>query len=115
MDSNDYRELIRQLAYQWAVVDLPDEGLIYSDYIHVIGSLLTATQDVQRTKYFFKTVLQQAVELNKSSLWVEQELRFETLAEAVERSSLLTLYLKNSEPINDAALDLYNERLTRFS
>ncbi len=110
MDFTDYKELIRHLAYEWAKVELPGAGLLYTDYIRIIGQLLTATQSHERTEYIFMGILKQAVELGKSSAWIEREIRFEELAEAVNRTDLVRLQLNYSDPIDDSALDNYNER-----
>ena len=53
----------------------------YADCIKIIGGLLTTIQDQQRTRQTFTAILNQAAELDKSSLWVEREVKFEILAE----------------------------------
>ncbi|WP_460907639.1 hypothetical protein [Spirosoma areae] len=71
---------------------------------------------MSKTRTIFKAILQQASQLAKSSEWVEQELRFEALAEFIEdRVETLLLDLTHGGVVDDAALDLYNERASRFN
>lgn len=114
-ESDKHKELIRQLAYAWASVDLPGVGFTYADYIKVLSVFLSAIKDEERTKQIFRAILEQAVDLDKSSLWVEGEIKFETLAHVIGREELLTLELKHAPILDDQTLDLYNERKRRFT
>ncbi|GAB3050500.1 hypothetical protein [Spirosoma pulveris] len=114
MDSDDYKQFIRQLAYEWAKVELPGVTFLYADYIRIIGQLLTATQRVDTAGHIVRGILQQAVELGKNSAWVEREIRFEELALVTDRMELIRHQLTCSRPVDDLALDAYNERVNRF-
>jgi hypothetical protein len=115
MEPGDETLFVRQLAFEWARVELPTQHLRYGDYIRVLSGLHASTRDMLKTRAIFKSVIQQASQLAKSSEWVERELRFESLAEFVEdRNDMLLLDLVQSGPVDDAALDLYNERVSRF-
>ncbi|AUD06851.1 hypothetical protein [Spirosoma pollinicola] len=86
----------------------------YADCIKIIGGLLTTIQDQQRTRQTFTAILNQAAELDKSSLWVEREVKFEILAHSIGREELLALELKYAPILDDQTLDLYNARKRRF-
>ncbi|AUD03514.1 hypothetical protein [Spirosoma pollinicola] len=115
MESEPQKEFIRQLADEWVSVELPGLDFDYADCIKIIGGLLTATQNQQRTSQIFTAILDQAVELGKSSLWVEREVKFEILAHSIGREELLALELRHAPVMDDRVLDLYNERTRRFS
>ena len=108
--------IVHKLAFRWAHADLPSEDMVYIDFIRVINGLLVATGTARATAYIFAGVINQASALGKTSAWVEGELRFEAQAAAVgNRRELLRSELHRLETLDDAALDLYNERLTRFN
>ncbi|GAB2553271.1 hypothetical protein GCM10027085_50900 [Spirosoma aerophilum] len=113
-ESDQYKELIRHLAFEWIQIERPGVHFTYADYVRVIGRLLTATQSADRTTYIFMAVLNQAIQLGKTSAWIEQEIRFEILAEGIERSDLVRIFLYRTDPVDDDTLDTYNERRTRF-
>jgi hypothetical protein len=114
-ESEQHKELIEHLAYEWSKFDLPGTHFRYHEYVRIIRLLLTATESLEQTKSIFMTILKQAVELGKTSFWVEREVRFETLAQATDRVELNLSYLKYSGPVDDGALDAYNERKNRFN
>lgn len=115
MEIGEETLFVRQLANEWAQVELPTQRLSLEDYVRAVSSLQESTKDIVKTRAIFQAVIQQAGQLAKSSEWVEKELRFETLAEFVEdRVEMLLLDLTHKGPVDDAALDLYNERLGRF-
>lgn len=114
MKSDEIKQVIRQLAYEWAMVELPTHRLTYTDYLSTIAGLNVVTDDPDRTATIVAAVLHQAKQLGYSSEWVQQELKFEARVEATgERNKWLRLELVAGE-LSDAALDQYNERLTRF-
>ena len=116
MDSQEDTQLVRQLAYAWAQAELPTTRLSYADYVRAIAGLQQAIGNAQRTTVVFTAVINQGRALGKSSEWIERELRFEALADFVEsRADLLVLELEHKGLVDDEALDLYNERLNRFS
>lgn len=116
MDAGEDTQLVRQLAYQWVQAKLPTTHLSYADYVRAITGLQQAVGNAQRTTVIFTAIINQARSLGKSSEWIQHELRFEALAEFVEnRADLLLLDLEHGDGVDDEALDLYNERLTRFS
>ena len=116
MDFQEDTPLIRRLANQWVRADLPTARLSYTDYMRAIAGLLQAIGNSQQTTAVFFAVINQARALGKSSEWLQHELRFEALAEFVEsRTDLLLLDLAHSGRVDDQALDLYNERLNRFT
>ncbi len=115
MDLDETGRVIRQLAVEWAKADLPGELLTYADYVRSIAGLHQAMADVCRTQYIVTAVIEQASDLGKSSAWVARELRFEALAQSSShRAVLLLLDLEDASGVDDAALDLYNERMKRF-
>lgn len=113
-ESGEYNELMQQLADEWESVELPGVSFAFADCIKIIGGLLTATQDQQRTRQLVRAILYQAVEMSKSSLWVEREIKFETLAQSIGREELLALELKHAPAVDDQTLDLFNDRKRRF-
>lgn len=115
MEPEEERLFIRELAYQWALLDLPNEVVTYQDYSTAVTLLHTATGNAAQTEYIFTVVLHQARRLGKSSGWVEQELQFEGMIEFTSRKELLNLYRKRQAVVDDATLDLFNERLNRFN
>ncbi|MBN8824166.1 MULTISPECIES: hypothetical protein [unclassified Spirosoma] len=109
-----YNEHIRSLALEWVLAELPAQRLTYSDYLTNIRILLLTTQDVDRTSQIVKAVLAQAAQLHKPSEWVEQELKFEGMVEGADRVDFLRFELQQAGTPDDALLDQYNERMTRF-
>lgn len=114
LDSSPYKELMQGLAFRWVRAELPAEGLTYTDYLTDIRILLLTTQDPDRTTVIVQAVLDQAVALRKSSVWVDQELKFEGMIEGADRVDFLRLDLQQTGTIDDAMLDTYNERMNRF-
>lgn len=115
MEAEEEKLFIRELAYQWALLDLPNKVVTYQDYITAVALLHTATGNATQTEYIFTVVLNQARQLGKSSEWVEKELHFEGMTEFTSRKELLNLYMKRQPVVDDETLDLYNERLNRFN
>ena len=115
LDSSPYKELIQLLVFQWVRTELPAEGLTYADYITDIRTLLLTTQNPDRTMVLVQAVLTQATALHKTSVWVEQELKFEGMIDGADRDDFLALDLQESDTIDDAMLDSYNERKNRFA
>jgi hypothetical protein len=114
LDTSPFKELIQTLAFLWVRADLPAEGLTYADYTNTIRILLLTTQNTDRTTGIVRAVLTQATALNKTSFWVEQELKFEGMIDGADRVDFLKLDLQQTDPIDDESLDRYNERLKRF-
>lgn len=110
-----YKELIQKLANHWIRAALPADGLTHPDYIRTISVLLLTTQDPNRTTLIVQTVIAQARSLNKTAVWVEQELKFEGMIHGADRMDFLRLDLSQTDEVDDSALDLYNERMTRFA
>lgn len=117
----DYKDLVEHLAVRWTVADLPAPiSYLYLDSLQAIGTRLLTTQDADRTRVIVTMVLNQAIALGRSSLWVEEELKFEGMIDGADRTDFLRLDLEqtasvNNNSLDDATLDAYNERLTRFS
>ncbi|GAB3044181.1 hypothetical protein [Spirosoma pulveris] len=114
LEAAPYKELIQQLAHQWSWADRPAAGLTDQDYITSLRRLLLTTQSQPRTVTIVKAVLKQAVNLDKTSAWVEQELKFEGMLNEVDRADFLLLDLQQAEQVDDPLLDTYNERIRRF-
>ena len=115
LDTSPYKERIQQLAYQWIWAERPAAGLIYQDYVTTLRTLLLTTQNPVRTTAIVKAVLKQAVDLDKTSAWVERELKLEGMLNGVDRADFLLLELQQAGEIDDQLLDAYNERLNRFA
>ena len=116
METANYKELVSELAMALIKARLAGEHLSYSNSIQVIGSLLMATLDKDCTRHIFMAVLNQAIELGKTYVWVEYELHFEVMATTFNgsRHDAMAYNLKQVPVIDDRVLDLYNERLKRF-
>ena len=110
-----YQELIRNLTRRWVGAELPPNGLTDTDYTFTIRTLLLTTQDADRTTVIVQAVLAQAKVLHKTSVWVEQELKFEGMIEGADRADFLLLDLQQAEALGDTMLDSYNERINRFA
>jgi len=116
-----YHPFVRQLCLQWTNARLTGGATHqYTDYLTTINTLLLTTQDPDRTRLIFTSVLSQAVQLGRSSLWVEQELQFEGMLHGADRVDFLRLDLAqtasgNQGFLDDATLDRYNERLARLT
>ena len=115
--ATDYKDLIEHLAVRWTAADLPAPiSYLYLDYVLAIGTLLLTTQSADRTRLIFTVVLNQAIALGRSSLWVEEELKFEGMVNGADRVDFLRLDLEhNGGDVDDETLDTYNERLYRFT
>ncbi|WP_018619731.1 hypothetical protein [Spirosoma luteum] len=128
----DYKVLLEHLALGWVSAELSPEwywegerlaepiSYLYLDYLRTLGALLLATQDPDRTEQIFTAVLNQAQTLDKSPLWVEQELTFEGIIDGADRSNYLRLDLERATrhaggEVTDQILDRYSERLKRFT
>ncbi|GAB4044902.1 hypothetical protein [Spirosoma litoris] len=115
LDVSPYKELIQTLAFQWVSADLPAGTITYDDYIVDIRTLLLTTQNPERTATVVRAILKQAVELNKTSFWVEEELKFEGMIDGADRNDFLLLELSQADEVDDRMLDTYNERVNRFT
>jgi hypothetical protein len=115
LNSNPFKELIQQLTLQWVGAELPAEGLTYNDYKNDISILLLTTQNLDRTRAIVMAVLAQATELGKTSAWVEQELKYEGMIEGADRVDFLRFEMEQADTVDDALLDQYNERMSRFN
>ncbi|QMW06193.1 hypothetical protein [Spirosoma foliorum] len=115
LDASPYKELIQTLAFQWVSADLPAGTITYDNYIVAIRTLLLTTQNPTRTATVVRAVLKQAVELNKTSFWVEEELKFEGMIDGADRNDFLLLELSQADEVDDRMLDIYNERVNRFT
>ena len=89
LDTSPYKELIVQLAYQWVAVSRPAAGRTYEDYIVTLRTLLLTTQNPEQTTAIVGAVLRQAVELDKTSRWVDEELKVEAMLTGVDRADFL--------------------------
>ncbi|XAZ82039.1 hypothetical protein A6C57_27225 (plasmid) [Fibrella sp. ES10-3-2-2] len=114
LDASPYQELLQQLAYQWLAALRPAAGLSYADCMDTLRTLLLTTQSPERTGAIVTAVLKQAVHLEKTSQWVQQELHFEGMLNGVDRADFLLLDLQQAGHIDDQLLDAYNERVNRF-
>jgi hypothetical protein len=115
LESPPCKELIQTLTVQWVRAELPVRGLTYADYTMAIRTLLLTTQDPDRTTAIVQAVLAQAVDLQKTAEWVEEELKFEGMIEGADRIDFLRFELEQAESVDDAMLDQYNERISRFA
>ena len=107
--------VIRQLALEWIQSNLPADEVTFVDCLKVLTQLQASTHTITRSEQIFERVFQQAKELGKSSDWVAIELGFESIAQGVTcRADLAMHCLKQDGIIDDAALDRYNERISRF-
>jgi len=114
LDGSPYQELLQQLAYQWLAALRPAAGLSYADCMDTLRTLLLTNQSPERTAAIVTAVLKQAVHLEKTSQWVQQELHFEGMLHEVDRADFLLLDLQQAGRITDQLLDAYNERIHRF-
>ncbi|UHG94667.1 hypothetical protein [Spirosoma oryzicola] len=108
MNSDEERNVVRLLAYQWAKGDLPTRRLTYNDYVRAVASLQSITEDPARTAVIVSAVLDQAKEFGCSSEWVQDELKFEAQVEATgDRAHWLNLDVAANDA-SDESPDLYN-------
>jgi hypothetical protein len=112
--NSPYKEGIQALVLQWVRAELPAHGLTYLDYTRIISTLLLTTQSPEQTTTIVQAVLTQATILHKTSLWVDQELKFEGMIHGADRQDFLRLELSQATTIDDRLLDTYNERFNRF-
>lgn len=113
---DEAKVIVHKLAFRWFQAKLTGEHKSYVHFIQAINRLLAATRTARETAYIFAAVINQASALGKTSEWVERELGFEGQAAAFgNRRELLVTELDLLETVDDASLDLYNERLTRFN
>lgn len=115
LDTSPYKELIQSLVRQWLDTDLPAQGLTYSDFTTTIRILLLTTQNPDHTAVIVKAVLDQAINLQKTSLWVDQEIKFEGMIDGADRVDFLKFELSQATTLDDPLLDSYNERMNRFT
>jgi hypothetical protein len=115
LDGSPYKEVIQQLAHQWVWAARPATGVVYQNYSTILRTLLLTTQSPERTTAIVKAVLKQAVKLDKTSEWVERELKFEGMLSGVDRTDFLLLELQQAGHVSDQLLDDYNERINRFA
>lgn len=116
LNTAPYDGLIRTLALRWANAGLPAPiSYRYLDYSVAIRTLLLTTQSLERVEAILIGVLDQAQALGKTSVWVENELKFEGMIDGADRTDFLNFELSQAAPVDDALLDAYNQRLYRFS
>lgn len=114
LDSSPHKELILSLVLEWIHAERLAQGLTYEDYVTDTRILLLTTQNPDRTRAIVQAVLDQAKALDKTSAWVEQELKFEGMIHGADRADFLRLDLSQASEVEDTALDSYNERISRF-
>lgn len=113
IDLEEATLIVHHLAFNWSQAKLPSEHMAYVNFIRAIDGLLAATGTAKQTASIFAGVINQACALGRTSEWVGAELRFEAAAVSNRPEGMLA-DLARWEPVDDDALDLYNERLTRF-
>jgi hypothetical protein len=106
---------IPTLANRWALFELPAGSLTHANYCQALAWLYKATGDIDRTETIMHSVLLQAQAIAESSLWVVRELAFEAaVLDGGDRHQLARHHLAQGI-VDDTALDLFNQRLTRSS
>lgn len=116
LNTAPYDGLIRTLALRLANAQLPAPiSYLYLDYSMAISTLLLTTQSLERVEAIVRAVLDQAQALGKTSVWVENELKFEGMIDGADRADFLNFELSQAAHVDDGLLDAYNERLHRFS
>ena len=115
LEEGPYKELVCQLAFLWLKAGLPSGELLYGDYLHAIALLLLTTQNPDQTRAITTAVLNQALDLGRSSAWVQQELKVEGILSCGDRADFLRFELSQLRSVDDATLDTYNERMNRFA
>ena len=128
LEEDPLKTALRRLAPQWAACYAPAshsaQGLTFDQYVETCEYLLAAVGQPDRADQILKAVLGQARRLGQHSDWVHTELLFEGIvADQVRltplphpRKALLLEALESQLPFGpDPALDLYNQRLSRFS
>jgi hypothetical protein len=115
LKSTPYKELILHLIDQWGNAGLVAQELTKEDHQTAISVLLLTTQNPDRTRTIVEAVLAQAIELGRTSVWVEQELKYEGMIEGADRADFLRFELAQAPSLNDTLLDQYNERMSRFA
>ena len=116
IDSPKVKRAINSLANEWIMAQLPTDNLVFRDYSTAISWLMIATRNTHQATKIVHAVIDQAIRLERSSEWVAAELHFETSAQVLgDRQLVLTMAIQSQGAGDDASLDLYNERLARFS
>ncbi|WP_138994284.1 hypothetical protein [Larkinella sp. C7] len=88
----------------------------FTRYATTLGRLWITVGNLDVAASIFIEIVNQATELDKSMEWINSELGFELVAtqQKDRRREMIQQRLKEGNG-SDAALDLYNERLARFS
>lgn len=115
LDTSPYKELVESLVRQWLDTDLPTQGLTNTDFTTTIRILLLTTQNPDHTAVIVSAVLGQAIHLQKTSDWVDQEIKFEGMVHGADRVDFLKFELSQAATLDDSLLDSYNERINRFT
>lgn len=115
LDASPYREAIQSLVEQWTESQRPLQAMSIDEFTRTIRVLLLTTQNLARSTTIVQAVLAQAIVLDKPSPWVQQEIQFEAMLEGADRADFLRLELSLAPQLDDALLDTYNQRLTRFT
>lgn len=115
LDTSPYKELIESLVRQWIDTDLPAQDLTHNDFTTTIRILLLTTQSPDHTAIIVSAVLDQATRLQKTSDWVDQEIKFEGMIHGADRVDFLKFELSQAATLDDSLLDSYNERINRFT
>jgi len=115
LENAPYREAIQTLAQQWVQAELLAQQFSFIDCATTIKTLLLTTQSLERTSTLVNTILDQAVTLRKTSVWVDEELKFEGMIEGADRVDFLRFDLQQATAPDDDLLDRYNERMNRFT
>ena len=114
LDTSPFQEPIQALVEQWVTTQRPALGLLVEELTRTIRVLLLTTQNLARSTTIVQAVLAQAIALDKPAPWVQQEIQFEAMLEGADRVDFLRLELSLAPQVDDALLDSYNQRLTRF-
>jgi hypothetical protein len=110
------RALLEQLAEYCT-----QHGIAYRlqqlyDCLATYDRLLAATHSQQKSLAIVETLIDQAKTKGNTFAWLDTELRFETYAAAMgSRVQAAKTDLERQTNPDDAALDIYNERVNRFA
>lgn len=100
----------------WALAGLPTHSLVHQDFVATLTRLLIATGSTDRTTHIVSEVIKQAIQLERSSEWVQTELTFEAFAEVVgDQQMALAIDSQSQGAGSEAPLDLSNDRFNRLN
>ncbi|QHV98248.1 hypothetical protein [Spirosoma endbachense] len=114
LDIEQARNLLLFLSVDGVVGVTYPEQVYYAQFTKALKDIRAATLNLEQSAEIIVAVINQGCKLAKSTEWINRELLFEAQAVCLNMRNELMLSAVRHAHGSDIALDLYNERLSRY-